>query len=401
MFKKSISLIFTGLIFISGLFSQKNQIGQELNAITTGVPFLLISPDARSGGMGDAGVATSPDANSIHWNTAKYIFADEDFAVNISYIPWLRKLVGDINFSNISAYKKIDDNQAFALSLMYFSLGNITFTDITGSKIKDYRPNEFSIDAGYSLKLTNNLSGGVALRYIHSNLTGGFAQNGSSPTHPGQAVAGDISAFYTKALSIDGRASNLSLGMNIPNLGSKISYSDDAYQEFLPANFRLGTALEVEIDNYNKITATVDFNKLLVPSPPITVTDADGNETILGKSQEVSVPKGVFQSFSDAPYGFKEELHEIMYSAGIEYMYANQFALRGGYFNEHSTKGNRKYFTFGVGLKLNVFALDFAYLVPTAGRQNPLAGTLRFTLGFNFKGLKEQNEKVKPKVPGM
>jgi len=395
MFRKFGILFLIISITSVSIFAQSNRIGQTNNTITTAVPFLLIAPDARSGAMGDAGVATSPDGNSLHWNPAKYAFIKENAGVSISYIPWLRNLVGDIDFINLSGFKRIDKNQAFALSLMYFSLGNIEFTDNGGTFIKDYTPYEMSIDAAYALKLSDNFSGGTALRYIHSNLTGGYATDNQA-TKPGNAVAGDISMFYTKPITVDGKKSNLRIGVNISNLGMKMSYGDAAYQEFLPANLRVGTSYTIEIDDYNSFMATVDFNKLLVPTPPIFETDPTTGDTIMfGKNANVSVPTGVFQSFNDAPGGTKEELHEIMYSGGLEYLYNKQFAVRGGYFNEHETKGNRKYFTFGIGVKLNVFSLDFAYLVPSAGRQNPLANTMRFTLAFNFKGLKDEQKDKK------
>jgi len=271
---------------------------------------------------------------------------------------------------------------------MYFSLGEIAFTDVAGTKIKDYNPNEFSFDLAYALKLHENISGGVALRAVHSNLTGGFAQAGSAPTHPGNAYAGDVSAFYTNDIRLGGKQTTVSGGLNISNLGTKISYSDDAYQEFLPANLRLGAALTMEIDDYNKFMFAADLNKLLVPTPQIVIVDEDGNEVVGGMDNNVSVPTGVFNSFYDAPYGFNEEMQELMYSVGMEYWYNNMFAMRAGYFNEHENKGNRKYFTFGLGMKMNVFNLDFAYLVPPAGRNNPLANTLRFTLGFNMSDTK-------------
>lgn len=385
--KLIIGLFLVFQVFYS--FSQTStQLGQELNAITTGVPFLVIAPDARAGAMGDAGVATTPDPNSIHWNAAKYAFIDQNFALNVSYIPWLRELVNDINFSNISGAYRIDENQVLGFSLMYFSLGNITFTDIAGTRIRDFNPNEFSLDAAYALKLHKNLSGGIALRYVHSNLTGGIAPQGSEPTHPGNAVAADISAYWTKKLVTDDKPSVLSLGMNISNLGTKISYSDDTYEEFLPANLRLGAAYTIDLDQYNSITATFDVNKLLVPTPP--QYDSLGVNIIAGLDPNVSMSTAIFNSFHDAPGGFTEEMHEIMYSAGMEYWYNKQFAIRLGYFDEHQTKGNRKYFSMGIGVKLNVLALDFAYLVPTAGRQNPLANTLRFTIGFNFAEMNKQ-----------
>ncbi len=385
---KKITLIILCINIIALKLNAQNtsRLGQDLNAITTGVPFLMIAPDARSGAMGDAGVASSPDANSIHWNPAKYAFMKDELSLNISYIPWLRNLVDDINFQNISGSYKISKNQAVGFSLMYFSLGDITFTNSTGHPIRDFKPNEFSIDAAYALKLSDRISGAVALRYIHSNLTGGIAVAGSEPSHPGNAIAGDIAMFYTQPLTIKGKKANISAGVNIANLGSKISYSD-TYYEFIPATFRTGVSFSYEIDNYNKITANFDINRLLVPTPPLL--DSTGN-VIKGKSTDVSVPVGVFRSFGDAPGGFKEELHENTYSLGFEYWYNNLFALRAGYFYEHPTKGNRKYFTTGMGLRLNVFSLDFAYLFPLGGSHNPLANTLHFTLGFNFKALKKK-----------
>ncbi len=371
------TLVFT--LVSSSIFAQ-NRLGQDLNAITTGIPFLLIAPDSRAGAMGDAGAATSPDVNSIHWNPAKYAFAEQPISINTSYIPWLRNIVDDINFANLSGAYKIDDRQSIGASLMYFSLGNITFTDWLGTPIGSHKPNEFSLDFAYALKLSQKMSGGVAFRYAHSNLTGGIAPDGQT-SKPGNAYAGDISFFYTNPMQTAGKDAVLNFGAVISNLGSKISYGDNSYEEFIPANLRLGTSYELEIDEYNKIMFALDINKLLVPTPTVTL-----NDTVYGiPSDGISVPKAVFQSFYDAPGGFSEEMHELMYSLGMEYWYNGQFALRGGYFDEHATKGNRKYFTMGVGVKLNVFSIDFAYLVPSAGRQNPLANTLRFTLGFNFQ----------------
>ncbi len=388
---KRIFLSITVLFSIVASNFAQNRIGQNFNAITTGVPFLTISPDARSGALGDAGVASSPDANSIHWNPAKYAFIEEDVTLNLSYVPWLRNLVKDINFQSISGSYKLSKNQALAASLMYFSLGEMDFTDKAGTVVvPNARPNEFSFDLAYALKLSKNMSGGIAVRYIHSNLTGGFAQAGSSPTKAGNAVAADISYFFTKDMKLEDKTGTFNFGFNISNLGNKISYSaDNAYNDFLPANLRVGASYKLNLDEYNSITAMLDINKLLVPTPPIYGPDTtDTGEKIMhGKSDDVSVPVGIFQSFGDAPGGFQEEMHELMYSAGIEYWYVNQFAIRAGYFDEHGTKGNRKYFTMGIGVKLNVLNFDFAYVVPTAGRQNPLANTLRFTLGFNLKSL--------------
>jgi hypothetical protein len=386
-----LSVIFICIASFQSFSQSSTLIGQELNAITTGVPFLTISPDARSGAMGDAGVASTPDANSIHWNPAKYAFIDQEISINLSYIPWLRALVKDINFQNISGSYRLNENQTIAASLMYFSLGNITFTNIQGQTIMDFKPNEFSFDVAYALKLTENSSGGIAFRYIHSNLTGRISVNNSTtPTKPGNAVAGDISYFLTKDVNLKDKKGKFNFGLNISNLGNKISYSEDAYyDDFLPANLRVGAAYTIELDDFNSITAMLDINKLLVPTPPLFGPDTTetGDLVIHGMDDDVSVPVGTFQSFYDAPGGFNEEFHELMYSVGMEYWYINQFAIRAGYFDEHGTKGNRKYFTLGIGVKLNVLNFDFAYVIPTAGRQNPLANTLRFTLGFNLENL--------------
>ena len=394
MLKNLLLITFIVISFTGRAYSQSStSIGQELNAITTGVPFLTIAPDARSGAMGDVGVASSPDANSIHWNAAKYAFIEEDISLNLSYIPWLRNLVKDINFQNISGSYRLNKNQTIAASLMYFSLGNITFTNISGQKIMDFKPNEFSFDLAYALKLSQNFSGGITFRYIHSNLTGRVpTADSGTPTKPGNAVAGDLSFFYTKEMQLENKTGRLNLGVNISNLGSKISYSNDSYyDDFLPANLRIGAAYKLQLDEYNSITALFDINKLLVPTPPFYGPDTTSTGELVehGLPDDVSTPVGIFQSFYDAPGGFKEEMHELMYSVGLEYWYINQFAIRAGYFDEHGTKGNRKFFTMGIGVKLNVLSFDFAYVVPTAGRQNPLANTLRFTLGLNIANLGE------------
>lgn len=360
----------------------------RVNTITSAVPFLMITPDSRAGGMGDLGVATSPDANSQHWNAAKYSFIDQEFGVSISYTPWLRALVDDIEIYYVSGYKRFKKGNAVSASLRYFSLGNITFTDINGSTLRDFRPNEFAFDVAYSMILTDGFSGAVALRYIYSNLTGGISAS-SSTAHPGNAVAGDISLYYTKDIKLGGKPSNMSYGLQISNIGNKISYTDDSESNFLPTNMRLGGTLTYNIDQYNSLMFGMDFNKLLVPTPPIY----EGDSIIAGKDPNVSVPTGMWQSFGDAPGGSKEEFREITMSVGVEYWYNKRFALRTGYFHEHETKGNRKFFTMGLGLKLNVFQLDFAYLLPTQ-QTNPLENTLRFSLLFDFKGLKNEAIKV-------
>lgn len=365
--------------------------GRDINTVTTAVPFLMIAPDSRSGGMGDVGVATTPDANSQHWNPAKYSFAKNAMGFSVSYTPWLRALIPDINLAYLSGYKKIDDKQSVSASLLYFSIGDITFTNDQGQTMGQFSPNEFAIDAAYSRLFGDNISGSVALRYINSNLTGGI-EVGGAVSHPGQSIAADVSSYYQKDVMFSGKESKVAFGINFSNIGAKISYTENADKDFIPMNLRLGGALTTQLDDYNSIMFTADLNKLLVPTPPIysdSVGD-DGKQLILyGKDPNVSVPTGLFQSFYDAPAGGKEELREITYSVGLEYWYAKQFAIRGGYFHEHATKGNRKFFTLGLGLKLNVFGLDFAYLIPTA-QKHPLENTLRFTLTFDLEGFKKQ-----------
>jgi hypothetical protein len=370
----------------------------DVNTITTAVPFLMIAPDSRAGAMGDVGVATSPDASSSHWNPAKYAFVESDMSLSISYTPWLRQLVNDINLAYVSGYKRMDKNQVIGVSLLYFSLGDITFTSDDGSVIGQFKPNEFSIDGSYARKFSDYMSGSVSMRYIYSNLTGGqFVQGIES--YPGQAVSADISTFYTRDIRMGERDGNLAFGLNISNIGSKISYTENQERDFIPINLRLGSALITELDEYNQLTVAFDVNKLLVPTPP--EYDGQGRlpENILfGKDPNVSVPVGMFRSFNDAPGVlmsdstrsiFKEEIREFTYGLGVEYWYDKQFAIRGGYFYEHETKGNRKYFSLGLGLRLKVFGLDFAYLIPQK-QNNPLANTLRFSLIFNFDGLREE-----------
>ncbi|MCD4769302.1 MAG: type IX secretion system outer membrane channel protein PorV, partial [Bacteroidales bacterium] len=356
-------------------------IGQDdLNAIQTVVPFLTIAPDSRSGGMGDVGVATSPDIYSMHWNPAKFAFIDGEGGIGIAYSPWLRTLVPDINIAYLAGYYRIDDKQVVSTSLLYSSLGDIPFTDDFGNEQLIFRANEFSIDAGYSRKLTDFLSGGIAFRFIYSNLTGGY-YSGTTETKPGTSFASDISIFYLKEISISGKDSELTFGSNISNIGSKMSYTDSGEQDFIPMNMRIGTGTAIYLDEFNKIALNIDLNKLLVPTPPIL--DPITGEIIKGKDPNVAVPIAIFQSFVDAPGGITEELHEITYSFGAEYIYNNQFAIRTGYFHEHASKGNRKYFTAGAGLMMNVFSLDVSYLMPLI-HNHPLARTLRFSLSFDF-----------------
>jgi hypothetical protein len=377
-------------ITTSQLSGQKPN-GTDINTITTAVPFLMIAPDSRAGGMGDVGVASSPDANSIHWNPSKLAFIEKNVGFALSYTPWLRSLVPDINLAYLSGYKRLDKTQVVAASLRYFSLGNIAFTDVVGNSIGQFNPNEFALDAAYSRKLSENFSVGMAARYIYSNLTGNLPATNSTPTHAGMAVAVDASGYYQKEIDISAKKSLVAFGLNISNVGSRISYTETGKRDFIPINMRLGGSLKMELDQYNTFSFMLDANKLLVPSPPIY--DPANNQVILyGRDPNVGVAKGIFGSFNDAPAGAKEELHEINYSTGLEYWYDKQFAIRAGYFYEHPTKGNRQYLTFGAGLKYNVFGLDFAYVVPTSSQNSPLANTLRFTLLFDFDGFKAQNK---------
>lgn len=378
-----------------------------LNVITTAVPFLEIAPDARAGGMGDAGVSTSTDANAVHWNPAKLAFAEKEMGVSVSYTPWLRALVPDINLAYLSFYKKVNDQQALALSLLYFSLGDITFTDVVGTEIGQFKPNEFAVDLAYSRKLGEEFSGGVALRYIYSNLTGGFAVAGNE-SHAGKSVAADISAYWHHEVDWGGKGSILSAGANISNIGSKVSYTSTGHTDFIPTMLKIGPSYRMNLDEYNTLTFTVDFDKLLVPTPPIYATNDSTHMPIIdpitgkyaiaaGKDPNVSVPQGMIQSFYDAPGGFKEQIKEFDIASGIEYWYDKQFAVRAGYFYEPTSKGGRQFFTVGAGLKYSVFGLDFAYLIPTVTR-NPLENTLRFTLLFDFDSAKNKDASTETKT---
>jgi hypothetical protein len=382
------------------------QINTRVNTITTAVPFLMISPDSRAGGMGDAGVASSADANSVHWNASKLAFAEKKMAIGVSYTPWLRALVPDINLAYLSGYYKTKKNGTFGGSLRYFSLGDITFTDINGNTIGQFRPNEFALDVCYALKLSNVFSMGGAVRYVNSNLTGGTFVDGSA-TKPGRTLAVDISATYrNEKIKLGGKEGILTFGANISNIGGKMSYSNRnsaTNSNFLPINLRLGGSLALNLDDYNSITFLADANKLLVPTPPIYQLDSKGNvipdgsggyKIAYGQDPNRGVASGIFGSFSDAPGGAKEELKEINYSLGMEYWYNKLFAIRGGYFYENPLKGNRQYVTLGAGVKYNVFGLDFAYLIPTKQR-NPLENTLRFSLTFDFDAFKAQNDDTK------
>jgi hypothetical protein len=363
----------------------------RMNVITTAVPFLTITPDSRSGALGDAGVALDPDANTIHWNPAKLAYMKNPFGISLSYTPWLANLVPDINLNYLSGYYKIDDMSGFGASLRYFTLGEINFTDISNQSLGSFSPNEIAVDGAYARKLSENFSIGIALRFIYSNLTGGISSQGSE-TRPGISYAGDASWYYRrKDVTVGSYDADWALGMNIQNIGAKISYVADQEADFIPINLKLGGYFNFHIDEYNEIAIVADFNKLLVPTLPYIDPDtvnADGTPYIwAGRNPDVGVPQGMIQSFYDAPGGFNEEMREINPSIGLEYWYARTFALRAGYFYEHPTKGNRQYVTLGFGLKYNTLQLDFSYLVDARVRSigvSPLANTIRFSLKFNF-----------------
>ncbi len=354
---------------------------QGINTIVTAVPFLRIAPDARAGSMGDVGLATSTDANAMHFNASKLAFADKDISISATYTPWLRALdLQDVYLAYLAGYKQIDEISTVGLSLRYFSLGNIQFTDYNGMSLGSNRPNEFEITGAYARQLSENMALGVSLKFIYSKLANG-TYNGYD-IRPGIAGAGDVSFTYKSDEGIFGQdGSQLTFGAAVTNLGTKITYTTDSYGEFLPTNLGLGVAYEHKIDDYNSIVFAVDFNKLLVPTPD--TIDVSGESGVLDY-KEVGVASAVFSSFNDAPGGFSEETKELSYSVGLEYWYDKQFAVRAGYFHEDPTKGNRKYFTVGLGLKYNIFGLNFSYLVPTSNRTNPLDNTLRFSLVFDF-----------------
>lgn len=412
MQKRIIGTVGTGVILSSQALAQTaassqlttQELSGRVNTITTAVPFLMIAPDSKQGGMGEVGAATPADGNSIHWNVAKMAFAEKKGGAAISVTPWLKQLVPDIYLYYVAGYGKISKTQTIGASLRYFSLGNITFTDIVGNTTGQFRPNEFALDLAYSQKLSKTFSAGLAARYVRSNLTGNYTLSNGQATKPGTSVAVDVGLYYqSQKLKINDKKAVASVGLVFSNIGQKVSYS--VKKDFIPMNLRLGAGLKFEIDDYNTFGIYGDVNKLLVPTQPVYLKNASGGDSInystnekiiiAGKNPDVPVAKGIFQSFNDAPGGGKEELNEINYSVGFEYWYAKTFAVRAGYFNEAKTKGNRKFFTAGIGLRYNVFGLDMAYLIPITQR-NPLQNTLRFTLTFDFDAFKDQNKETTP-----
>ena len=370
--------------------AQTLNVKNPYNVVTTAVPFLRISPDARAGGMGETALATLPDANSSFWNLSKTPFNTNKGGLSLTYTPWLKKLgLSDVYLASMAGYYKLNEDQAISGSLRYFSLGNIQFTNDRGEDLYLYRPREFSIDGGYTRKLSEKMSIGLALRYINSSLAKGDP-NGSGTTYKaGSSVAADFSLYYTNA---NESGNGWSFGGVLSNLGTKIGYTSDAKQkDYIPADLGLGAAYTKVYDENNKLTFALDIHKLLVPTPPLFDNGNDSaaqanNTASLAKYRDRTVISSWLSSFGDAPGGFSEELKEFQISAGAEYWYNDQFALRAGYFYEDKYKGNRKYFTLGFGLKYNVFGLNFSYIIPSGSgiNQNPLSNTLRFGLVFDF-----------------
>jgi len=385
-------IILTATLLLPSLaFSQAigpggtNTNGSSATQIPTAVPFLLITPDSRSGGMGEAGVALSPDVNANFWNPSKLAFLEGDNDFSASYSPWLRNLVPDVSLSYVSYAHRLDDRNSFGASLRYFNLGTIELTDQNQQPLGTYTPNEFSFDGSFARKFGNNFSLGLTLRFIHSSLANGTVLQGQQ-VKAANAVASDISLFYKKSLQEFGSDATFAFGADISNIGSKVSYTDNGTKYFLPANLKLGIANTINMGETSSITFALDFNKLLVPTPPIR--DSNGN-IIKGKDDDVSVPSGIFQSFGDAPNGFSQEMQEVTISPGLEYWYAKVFALRAGYFYENANNGGLHYLTFGTGFRYDIYAFDFSYIA--ASQQNsPLANTLRFTLMINFGAGKKQ-----------
>lgn len=372
------------------------------NTIVSAVPFLRITPDARAGGMGDLGIATSVDPNAIHHNASKLAFVEQDLGLSVTYTPWLRDLgLSDVYLAYLAGFKQIDEFQTVGMSLRFFSLGEITFTDIDGGFAGNGKPRELEFAFAYARKLAKNVSAGLTAKYIYSNLASGQVVGGLDVTSA-NAFAADLSLTSEHDINMGENGAKLRFGLALSNLGSKISYTNSSIKDFIPGNIGLGSALEMELDEYNKITVALDINKLLVPSPVSRFIEdengrlenpdfdatggADGGPNGIADFREKATFSGIFGSFADAQGGFSEELRELMFALGFEYWYDNQFAVRAGYYYEDANKGDRKFLTVGVGVKYNVFGINLSYLVPTNNRNNPLNNTLRFTLNFNFDG---------------
>ncbi len=356
------------------------------NAVVSAVPFLRIVPDSRGGALGDVGIATSADANSMHYNPSKLAFVDKNVSMSATFTPWMRALgLNDVYLAYLAGYKKLDDRQAIGFGLRYFSLGSIDFTDDSGNPLGTGQPNEFEFSGGYARKLSEKLSAGVAAKFIYSSLATGVQVEGVE-IRPAVAGAADLSLTYKTPMNFSNKKADLAVGLAVTNLGNKVTYTQSNIRDYLPTNLGIGAAYRMNLDEYNTLTFTTDFNKLMVPTPcdnpDPKVCDTDEDD--IADYRQESPVGGIFKSFGDAPGGFQEELKEITLGAGVEYWYDDQFAIRAGYFNENYSKGNRKYFSVGLGLKYQIFGLNFSYIVPTTNRRNPLDNTLRFSLLFDF-----------------
>jgi hypothetical protein len=381
-------LYFSLLPFWLSAQNSGSVLGQDQNrrVIPVAVPFLMIAPDSRSGAMGDAGVAISPDANSIHWNPAKLAFIEQASGFSLSYNPWLMRLVNDMWLSYLSGYKRLSKLETIGSSIRYMNLGSMQFTDLVGNPLQEFNPREIAIDITYARKLSSNLSIAPAFRFIHSNLAGNISNAGTNiNAQPGNTVAVDLGVYYQTQTILGNIPATVALGSNISNVGLKLTYNDPETRDFIPTNLRVGTAITGEFDEYNKLTLAFDVNKLMVPSPVVQ----NGRLTMPNRS----LVSGILGSFTDAP--FSEELQELMLAVGAEYWYNDIFAMRGGYFHEADIKGGRKFATVGAGLKFSALSINFAYLIPM--RQNiPLADSLRFSLLFNFNGKNSTNNDAEP-----
>ncbi len=382
------TVMFAVVSLCAGAQEKTDIFNPERNSVTS----QTIAPDARSAGMGDVGAATDPDVNSQYWNPAKYPFCISRAGVAVNYTPWLRQLVNDMDLAYLAGYYRIGDYSAVSASLRYFSLGEVMlgYDDGGGAGATDgmtINPYEMSVDVAYSLMLSEKFSIAAAVRWIYSDLTYDYTDD----TTPGSAFAADIACYYNDYIMIGERECQLGLGLNISNIGSKITFGGDENSEFIPANMRLGAALMVPIDEYNRFTIAADANKLLVPTYPLQEegeSSEDYQQRVQRDYYDISSISGIFKSFGDAPGGFKEELQEIRWSVGAEYVYNDKFSLRAGYHHESENKGNRKYFTFGAGFRMSAFSLDCGYVWATA-KSNPLDQTLRFTLAFDMDGIKD------------
>ena len=385
---KKLTFILLPILMISLSASAQVDKKDIFNPVYTAVTSQTIAPDARAAGLSDVGVATDPDVNSQYWNPAKYPFTISRAGVSISYTPWLRQIVNDMYMANLVGYYRIGDYSAVSTSLRYFNMGEVPLSSSVGSSNDmTINPYEMSFDAAYSLMLSEKFSIAAGVRWIYSDLTYDY----SSETTPGSAFAADIATYYQNYINIGQRECQLGVGLNISNIGSKINFGSDDNSEFIPTNMRLGAALMIPVDQFNRFTIAVDANKLLVPTRPIqkeNETDEDYNVRLQKDYYDISSIGGIFKSFGDAPGGFKEELQEVSWSLGGEYVYNDKFAIRAGYHHESETKGNRKYFTVGAGFKMSTFSLDAGYVIATA-KSNPLDQTLRFTLSFDMDGLKD------------